>query len=61
MDKLISVALLALAGYKVVISFIQHQEFGTLFGQEINIWLYRGIWFLVGILAITSLGRKLKK
>ncbi|RDK89060.1 hypothetical protein [Marinirhabdus gelatinilytica] len=60
MDKILSIALLALAGFKVVSSFMQNQEFGTLFGQEINIWVYRGIWLVVGILAVSSILKKIK-
>ncbi|HBR52777.1 MAG TPA: hypothetical protein EYN07_06435 [Flavobacteriaceae bacterium] len=59
MDKILSFALLALAGYRIISSFVQEQEFGSLFGLEINIWLYRGIWLLVGVLAINSLRKKI--
>ena len=59
MDKILSLALLALAGYRIISSFVQEQEFGSLFGLEINIWLYRGIWLLVGVLAINSLRKKI--
>ncbi len=61
MDKIISIALLALAGFKVISSFIQNMEVGNFFGQEINIWLYRGIWLIVGLLATNNLIQKLKK
>ncbi|QIE59414.1 hypothetical protein G5B37_07500 [Rasiella rasia] len=61
MDKIFSFALLALAGYKVISSFINQLEAGTFFGQEINIWLYRAIWLVVAILAASNLLRKMKK
>ena len=59
MDKILSLALLALAGYRIISSFVQEQEFGSVCGLEINIWLYRGIWLLVGVLAINSLRKKI--
>ena len=61
MDKIISIALLALAGFKIISSFIQNMEVGNFFGQEINIWVYRGIWLVVGLLALNTLIRKIRK
>jgi hypothetical protein len=41
--------------FKVVTSFTQNLEYGELFNVQINIWIYRVLWFLAGAASAYSL------
>ncbi|GEQ85335.1 hypothetical protein ULMS_08430 [Patiriisocius marinistellae] len=61
MDKILSFLLIVVGLYKVIYSFIENLTVGTLFGSEINIWLYRLLWFSVIVFGVISVIKKFKQ
>ncbi|MFT7071725.1 hypothetical protein [Patiriisocius sp. Uisw_017] len=61
---ILSLLLVALAGFKLTTSIMNPEEAVSLFGGEINVWLYRFIWLVAGLVSVYNIYRennKLKK
>lgn len=61
---ILSLILVALAGFKLTTSIMNPEEAVLLFGGEINVWLYRFIWLVAGLVSVYTIYRennKLKK
>lgn len=61
MKNIFSLIIIAVAGFKLTSSIINPNELVTLFGAEVNIWLYRIIWLSAGLLSVYSIYRERKK
>ena len=61
MKKYISLIVVVLAGINLVSGFINNQESASIFGVEMNIWLYRGIWILIGVVSFLDFYKATKK
>lgn len=46
----LSVIVIILSIYKLLTSFMLDEKYGVLFDMKINIWVYRIIWGIAGIL-----------
>ena len=61
MKKYISLIVAVLAGINLVSGFINNQESASIFGVEMNIWLYRGIWLFIGLVSFLDFYKSTKK
>ncbi len=61
MKKYISLIVAVLAGINLVSGFINNQESASIFGVEMNIWLYRGIWLVIGLVSFLDFYKSTKK
>ena len=61
MKKYISLIVVVLAGINLVSGFINNQESASIFHVEMNIWLYRGIWVLIGVISFLDFYKATKK
>jgi len=46
-----SFVIVLVAIYKITESFTLNLRYGELFGIQINIWVYRGIWLIMGCIS----------
>ena len=60
MKHILSFIIIGVAGYKIAQSFM-HPEVATVFlGMEVNVWAFRLIWLLAGVLSGYSILRARK-
>ena len=57
----LSIIVIFAAGFKLSASFVNPTETVTLFGAEVNIWMYRIIWLAAGALSVFSIYRARRK
>ena len=60
MKKNLNVFVWILALTLLIYSFIKNPTSGSLFGFEINIWIYRIFWGIVGVLSVIYHFKSLK-
>ncbi|MFC7358052.1 hypothetical protein ACFQO1_10155 [Jejudonia soesokkakensis] len=57
----LSIIIIFAAGFKLSASFVNPLEAVTLFGAEVNIWIYRLVWLAAGALSVFAIYRTRKK
>lgn len=57
----LSIIVIFAAGFKLSASFVNPTDTATIFGAEVNIWMYRFIWLAAGALSVFSIYRARKK
>ncbi len=57
MKKYISLIIGVLAVINIVSGLINNQEVSSIFGMEMNIWMYRGVWILIAAISFTDFVR----
>lgn len=55
MKNIFSLLIIGVAGFKLAASFLNPDELVTFFGAEVNIWMYRLIWFAAGLLSVYAI------
>lgn len=61
MKKYISLVIGILAIINIVSGFLNHQESGSIFGIEMNIWAYRGVWAVIAAISFTDFYKASRK
>lgn len=61
MKKYISLVIGILAIINIVSGFVNHQGSGSIFGIEMNIWVYRGVWMLIAAISFTDFYKATRK
>lgn len=61
MKNVFSVLLIGVAFFKLTVSILNPNEIVTLFGAEVNIWIYRAIWLFAGLLSVYSINKERNK
>lgn len=50
-----------LAVINLIYGFLNNQESGSIFGIEMNIWAYRGVWMVIALISFTDFYKATKK
>ena len=61
MKHILSLVVIGIAGFKLAQSFMNPESASQFLGMEMNIWLYRLIWVVAGVLSAFSIIRARNK
>ena len=61
MNKYVSLVLSLIIFADVIMSFVNDKEIENVFGFEMNVWLYRFLWFLLAFLLAKSFVQRHKE
>lgn len=61
MKKYVSLIIGILAIINLVYGFVSDQQTGSIFGIDMNIWVYRGVWLLIAFLSFSDFYKASKK